>query len=109
MSGIAKAYRVVAYVVGINLIFVIGAWIAQLSTDDSSWWNRHSDAIGIVDMIHGYLFMALLVLIAILARRHRWSPVFVITTMLFATIPFVSFWAEHRATHAIRTADPQPV
>ncbi|NRQ49050.1 DUF3817 domain-containing protein [Aeromicrobium stalagmiti] len=102
MSGLAKAYRVVAYVVGINLIFVIGAWIAQLSTDDSSWWNRNSDLIGIIDMIHGYLFMALLVLIAILSRRHHWKPAFVITTMLFATVPFVSFWAEHRATAAIR-------
>ena len=101
----ALAYRVVAYVVGINLIFVIGAWIAQLSTDDSSWWNRHSDAIGIVDMIHGYLFMALLVLIAVLSRRHHWTPPFTITTMLFATIPFVSFWAEHRATASIRASE----
>ncbi len=100
----ALAYRVVAYVVGINLIFVIGAWIAQLSTDDASWWNRHSDGIGIVDMIHGYLFMVLLVLIAVLARRHRWKPAFTITTMLFATIPFVSFWAEHRATASLRSA-----
>ena len=109
MSGVAKAYRVVAYVVGINLIFVIGAWIAQLSTDDSSWWNRHSDGIGIVDMNHGYLFMALLVLIAILARRHRWKPLFIVTTMLFATIPFVSFWAEHRATKAVRADEPATV
>ena len=102
MSKVAKAYRVVAYVVGFNLIFVIGAWIAQLSTGDSSWWNRNSGPIGIVDMIHGYLFMALLVLIAVLARRHRWKPAFTVTTMLFATIPFVSFWAEHRATQHLR-------
>ncbi len=102
----ALAYRAIAYVVGINLIFVIGAWIAQLSTDDSSWWNRNSGAIGIVDMIHGYLFMLLLVLIAVLARRHRWKPAFTITTMLFATIPFVSFWAERRATRALRAEHP---
>lgn len=106
MSKTAVGYRVVAYVVGINLIFVIGAWIAQLSTDDESWWNRNSDTIGIIDMIHGYLFMALLVLIAVLARRHHWKPPFVITTMLFATIPFVSFWAERRATQAIRADHP---
>ena len=98
------AYRVVAYVVGINLIFVIGAWLAQLSTDDSSWWNRNSGGIAIIDMFHGYLFMLLLVLIAVLSRRHHWKPAFTITTMLFATIPFVSFWAEHRATKSIRTA-----
>lgn len=109
MSKTAVAYRVVAYVVGINLIFVIGAWIAQLSTGDDSWWNRNSGAIGIVDMIHGYLFMALLVLIAVLARRHRWRPLFVVTTMLFATIPFVSFWAEHRATTAVRGAEAATV
>jgi integral membrane protein len=110
VSNVAKAYRILAYVVGINLIFVIGAWIAQLSTADSSWWNRNSDGIGIVDMIHGYLFMALLVLIAVLAHRHRWKPAFIVTTMLFATIPFVSFWAEHRATMAVRSAaQPQPV
>ncbi len=102
MSKTASAYRVVAYIVGINLIFVIGAWIAQLSTGDDSWWNRNSDLIGIIDMIHGYLFMALLVLIAVLARRHRWKPGFTITTMLFATIPFVSFWAEHRASTALK-------
>lgn len=105
----ALAYRVVAYVVGVNLIFVIGAWIAQLSTGDSSWWNRNSDAIGIVDMIHGYLFMLLLVLIAVLARRHRWKPAFTITTMLFATIPFVSFWAERRASAAVRAAHSESV
>jgi integral membrane protein len=109
VSNVAKAYRVIAYVVGINLIFVIGAWIAQLSTDDSSWWNQNAGPIGIIDMIHGYLFMALLVLIAVLARRHRWSPAFIITTMLFATIPFVSFWAEHRATSSVRAAEPVSV
>jgi integral membrane protein len=109
VSKVAVAYRVVAYVVGINLIFVIGAWIAQLSTSDDSWWNRNSGGIGIVDMIHGYLFMALLILIAVLARRHRWKPAFTVTTMLFATIPFVSFWAEHRATQAVRQAESSPV
>jgi integral membrane protein len=105
VSKTAVAYRVVAYVVGINLIFVVGAWLAQLSTGDDSWWNRNSGTIGVIDMIHGYLFMALLVLIAVLARRFRWKPAFIITTMLFATVPFVSFWAEHRATRAIRQAE----
>ncbi len=102
MSRTATAYRVLAWIVGLNLIFVITAWIGQLSTDDGSWWNRNDGLISIVDMVHGYLFMGLLVLIAVLARRHRWQPWFVITTALFATIPFVSFWAERRASRALR-------
>ena len=99
------AYRVVARVVGINLIVVVGAWIAQLSTDDGSWWNRNDATIVAIDMMHGYRFMVLLVLIAVIARRHRWTPSFVIITMVLATVPFVSFWAERRASAAIRDAD----
>lgn len=108
MSRTATAYRVIAWIVGLNLIFVITAWLAQLSTDEGSWWNRHDGLISVVDMVHGYLFMALLVLIAVLARRHRWQPWFVITTALFATIPLVSFWAERRATRALRTPSSTP-
>ena len=58
-------------------------------------------------MVHGYLFMGLLVLIAMLARPHRWSPSFTITQQLFATVPLVSFWAERRATHAVLRRRPQ--
>ncbi|MGJ9422263.1 DUF3817 domain-containing protein [Aeromicrobium sp. CF3.5] len=104
MSRTATAYRAIAWIVGVNLIFVITAWLAQLSTSDASWWNRNAGFITVVDMVHGYLFMALLVLIAVLARRHRWKPAFVLTTALFATIPFVSFWAERRASAALRAA-----
>ena len=108
MSRTATAYRVLAWIVGLNLIFVITAWLAQLSTGNQSWWNRNDGLISIVDMVHGYLFMALLVLIAVLARRHRWQPWFVISTALFATIPLVSFWAERRATGAVRASDLAP-
>lgn len=108
MSRTATAYRTLAWIVGLNLIFVITAWIAQLTTGDGSWWNRNAGAITVVDMVHGYLFMALLVLIAVLGRRHRWSPGFLITTALLATVPVVSFWAERRATATLRE-DRSPV
>lgn len=108
MSKTAVAYRVVAWIVGLNLIFVVTAWLAQMGTGDDSWWNRNAGFITVVDMVHGYLFMALLVLIAVLARRHRWRPAFVITTALFATIPLVSFWAERRTTQTLRR-EPHPL
>lgn len=102
MSGVATAYRVVAWVVGVNLILVVLGFVGQISTDDSSWFNRHDGLITAVDMIHGYLFMLLIVLVALLARRHRWTPGFTISTMLLATVPVVSFWAERRASGALR-------
>lgn len=100
--GILRAYQVVATVVGLNLIFVITAAVAQRVTDPTSWWNLNEDLIFTIDQVHGLLFMALLVLIAIIASRFRWQPKMTITTMLLATIPVVSFWAERRTTRVVQ-------
>ena len=101
MSRTLRAYQVVATLVGLNLIFVITAAVAQRVTDDFSWWNRNEGLIFTIDQVHGLLFMVLLVLIAMLHSRERWQPWFTITTMLLATIPLVTFWAERRTTHAV--------
>ena len=103
--GILRAYQVVATVVGLNLIFVITAAVAQRVTDPTSWWNLNEDLIFTIDQVHGLLFMALLVLIAIIASRFRWQPKMTITTMLLATIPVVSFWAERRTTRVVQGQD----
>ncbi|WP_229052723.1 DUF3817 domain-containing protein [Aeromicrobium sp. Leaf350] len=104
--GILRAYQVVATVVGLNLIFVITAAVAQRVTDPTSWWNLNEDLIFTIDQVHGVLFMALLVLIAIIASRYRWQPKMTITTMLLATIPVVSFWAERRTTRVVQAGTP---
>ncbi len=100
--GILRAYQVIATVVGVNLIFVITAAVAQRATDQTSWWNLNDDLISTIDTVHGFLFMALLILIAVIASRFRWAPPLTITTMLLATIPFVSFWAERRTTRVVQ-------
>ena len=105
--NIAVAYRYLAWIVGLTTIFVCVAAVALRVTSPISWWNTNKSLILVIDQAHGFLFMGVLVLVAILARRHRWEPMFVITTMLFATIPFVSFWAERRASQAVRSS-PTP-
>ena len=101
MSRTLRAYQVVATLVGLNLIFVVTAAVAQRVTDDFSWWNRNESLIFTIDQVHGLLFMLLLVLIAMLHSRERWKPGFTISTMLLATIPLVTFWAERRTTRAV--------
>jgi len=104
VTGQLKAYSIMATIVGCTTFFVVFAFVAQQVTNPTSWWNLNDDIILIVDQVHGFLFMALLVLIAILARKFKWSPNFTITTMLFATIPVISFWAERRASKKARAA-----
>jgi integral membrane protein len=101
VSRTLRAYQVVATLVGLNLLFVITAAVAQRVTDDFSWWNRNDGLIFTIDQVHGLLFMVLLVLIAMLHAQERWKPWFTISTMVLATIPLVTFWAERRTTHAV--------
>lgn len=109
MSRTAVAYRVLAWVVGVNLLVVFAGFFGKILTDPGSWWNRNQDVFLVIDQVHGLLFMVLLVLVAVLASRHRWTPAFTVTTMLLATVPFVSFWAERRATRVLRAAEtPAP-
>jgi integral membrane protein len=105
VSRLAVAYRVLAWVVGVNLLVVFAGFFGKILTEEGSWWNRNQDTFLVIDQVHGFLFMVLVVIIAVLANRHRWKPVFTITTMLLATVPFVSFWAERRTTRALR-AEP---
>lgn len=107
--GPLRPYQVLATILGLNLLFVFGAAIAQRTTDPVSWWNRNSDLIMIIDQVHGVLFMVLLVIIATLATRNRWQPGQTILTMLLSTIPFVSFYAERRTTRILLAANQPAV
>jgi integral membrane protein len=102
-------YRVMAYIVGCFVIVVFGCFFAQLATDDQSWFNQHEGLIQVIDQVHGFLYMIFLVMAALLARKARWTIPFTITTLLAGTIPIVSFWAEHRATKAVRAEHPELV
>lgn len=108
MKNVALAYRILAWVVGINLILVMIGFVGQKTTDELSWFNRNDGLVTAIDVAHGWMFMVLLVLIVVLARNHRWTPAFTLTTMILATIPVVSFWAERRASHAIETSEADP-
>lgn len=105
MNRLLKNYQIMATVVGVNLIFVMTAWIAQMNTTPDSWWNRNESLVRVIDQIHGVLFMVLLVLIFMLTRRYAWSIGFMLSTMLLATIPLVSFWAERRASARVHRDD----
>lgn len=105
MKFVARTYQILAWIVGLNLILVVTGFVGQKTTEADSWFNRNDGLITIIDVIHGWLFMVVLVLVVILAKHYRWSVGFMISTGLLATIPIVSFFAERRATRAINEAE----
>lgn len=102
-------YRVMATIVGVLLIVLIlvGVPLKYFATDGSSAQDLGENITTYLGIAHGWLYMIFLVTAALLARAARWTIPFTITTLLAGTIPVVSFWAEHRATRAVRAQHPE--
>ncbi|CAN5156702.1 DUF3817 domain-containing protein [soil metagenome] len=111
MNSALLRYRVMANVVGVLLIVLIcvGVPLKYLSGDGTSAHDIGEWITENLGIAHGWLYMIFLVMAALLARAARWSIPFTITTLLAGTIPFVSFWAERRATHLTREKFPSGI
>lgn len=96
------AYRVLALVVSFFVIAVVGGWIIKMVVPEGTTWHDIGEFTASISPIHGVFYMVLLVITAVLSRQAGWTVGFTVATMVLATIPFVSFWAEHRATQHTR-------
>lgn len=106
-SGELKRYQLMAWIVGTLLIVLVlvGVPLKYLTAHGSPPQHVGELITTYLGVAHGWLYMVFLVTAALLARSQRWSPVFTIATLVAGTVPIVSFWAERRATAAVRTAD----
>lgn len=99
IPGINQAlarYRIMAWVVGVLLVVLvmIGMPMKYLADNDA--------VVRTVGVAHGWLYMVLLIAAYDLARRVQWSLWWVVGIMLAGTVPFVSFFAEQRATRDVK-------
>jgi integral membrane protein len=104
-----------AYVVGTLLIVLVcvGVPLKYLADEDTSAQRLGEWITTYLGVAHGWLYMVFLVTAALLARRAGWSLRFSAVTLLLGTVPFVSFYAERRATARTRailrsTSAPNP-
>jgi integral membrane protein len=101
MNGVQSAltrYRVAAYVVGVFLL------ILTLVAMPLEYIAHDKTLVAIVGPIHGFLYMVYLVVAFDLAMRARWPFKYTLGVLLAGTIPFLSFVAERKVTHRVRTA-----
>ncbi len=117
MKSLLTAYRVMATVVGVLLIVLclIGLPLHWAHLVDPAWFPVGSDGERLGDGIakylgvaHGWLYMIFVVVTFTLSRRARWDIGFTLVTIVCGTVPVLSFWAERRATRAVRAQMAQP-
>jgi integral membrane protein len=97
-------YRIMAYIVGTLLIVLvcIGVPLKYLTDEGTGAHDTGEWITTYVGVAHGWLYMVFLVCAVLLARAARWSIGFTAVTLLSGLVPFVTFYAERRATARTR-------
>jgi integral membrane protein len=90
VQGKLTFFRVMAFVVGVALLVLTLHMVLRYGFDNHllDWWAQP----------HGFLYMVYLVSVALLGFELRWSLVKMVGVMLAGTVPFLSFWVEHRVS-----------
>ena len=108
MTSTLLRYRLMAWIVGSLLIVLVlvGVPLKYLAADGGTPQRAGENITMYLGIAHGWLYMVFLVMAAMLARAARWTPLFTVTTLVAGTVPVLSFWAERRATRAVRAEHP---
>lgn len=96
MRASLTRYRVMAYIVGVLLLLLVFVHIPLHYV-----WHIETP----IAILHGWMFMIYVVTVIDLAMRCKWQ-IFPRTFLIAiaGTIPFLSFYAEHKATLWARQA-----
>ena len=94
-------YRVFAWVTGVGLILLVCYAMPMKYFFDTP------GPVAVIGMLHGFLYMAYIVVTLVLAERVRFTPVFALLVLAAGTIPFCSFIAERKVTHRVAEREAQ--
>lgn len=107
MEKLLRTYQVLAWVVGtLIIVLMIGVAFKYLLADGTTLQVLGESISSYVGITHGWLYMAYLVVVAMLSRRARWSIGFTVTTLLVGLVPVATFWVERRATRQVQARVP---
>ncbi|WP_432501794.1 DUF3817 domain-containing protein [Kineococcus arenarius] len=89
-------YRVMAWVTGIGLLFVVAGMVQEYALD------RGDSITRVMGPVHGLFYVLLLITTFDLGTRVRWPWSRMLLTALAGTVPFLSFYAERKNQRAVR-------
>jgi integral membrane protein len=95
-NPLLTAYRALAYVTGVGLVLLCVACIATYGFDASK------TPVMIIGTLHGWLYMAYVVVAFTLGNKLNWPMGKIAWTVLAGTIPTAVFFVERRVVADIR-------
>jgi integral membrane protein len=94
VRGALLRYRVLAWITGIWLLLLVAELILAYGFDNK--------ALDFVPIVHGWVYFVYLIMAVDLAIKVRWPAGKTIITAIAGTIPFLSFWFEHKRTQEVK-------
>ncbi|MCI2238735.1 DUF3817 domain-containing protein [Paenibacillus sp. TRM 82003] len=88
-------YRVMAWITGIGLLFVVAGMVQEYALD------RGDSITRVMGPVHGLFYVLLLITTFDLGTRVRWPWSRMLLTALAGTVPFLSFYAERKNHRAV--------
>jgi integral membrane protein len=102
VTKLFTAYRVLAIAVGIFLLAACIDWVLHRMTDSvpDLWW---------LWMLHGYVYLAYLVVALPFIRKTGWPLKFVALIIVAGLVPVLMFFVEHGVSEKFRREHPELV
>lgn len=102
MTKLFTAYRVLAVAVGIFLLAASIDWLLHQASGGipDLWW---------LWMLHGYLYMAYLVVAVPFTRKAGWPLSFVALIIVAGLVPILMFFVEHYVAEKYKREHPELV
>jgi integral membrane protein len=89
-------YRVMAYVVGVFLLLLV------LVAMPFKYLAENEAPISVIGPLHGFLYMVYLLVSLDLAVKSKWPWTRTLWVLIAGTLPFASFFVEHKVTREAR-------
>lgn len=109
MNKLFSAYRVLAMVVGVLLLVGTAGSLMKYLLTEGTTLQRLGDDLGIIWMLHGWVYIVYLVVAFLLTQRLRWSIPSFLLMLIAGLVPGLIFWVEHRAVRRMRADHPELV
>jgi integral membrane protein len=95
-SSLLTAYRALAYVTGVGLVLLCAACVNAYLLDGSR------TPVMIVGTLHGWLYMAYVVVAFVLGMKLEWPMGKIVWTVLAGTVPTAVFFVERRVVREMK-------
>ena len=108
MTKLFTAYRYLAVIVGVLLtaMSLVALPLKYLATEGSTA-QQLGENLSFGCVLHGWFYIAYVVVAFLIARRARWSVQFSVLVLLAGLVPLLIFWVERQVVQRLTAQFPE--